>query len=340
MKLDELYYKVKASIDKIDFNLLWEGFYPLKFALYNHDECFFNGKYIEKTDAFIGNTSIKYNGEMIAIWHVMEDIDPVILCSKMIHEMFHGFQNIHGESRFPDEIHAIYNYNINDENLSIKLEESKCIHLLIDKFDLEKFNKLLGLRKYRELKFPYEYLYETKIEQIEGTANYIELSVLKQLNKNLYMNKINEMRNRILNPKIFLPIRIISYDVGALLLHVLTANNIKINKDFNKDYFLFENVKNANAYNIFSKESFVEVISDYHLMTKKIIDKSILLNNIISNKEHKILAFNVYNARYLDNYIVTEHFLMYEDNDLPVIKYGNFVLKTDAYGIANRIYQL
>ena len=54
MKLNELYYEVEKYIDLIDFNKLWKGFKPLKFALYNDRECFFNGKYIEKTDNFLG----------------------------------------------------------------------------------------------------------------------------------------------------------------------------------------------------------------------------------------------------------------------------------------------
>ena len=91
-KLDEMYFAVESYLSKINFDKLWKGFKPLKFALYNNDECFFDGKYIEKNENFLGNTSINYNGEMIAIWNVMEDISPIILCSKIIHEMFHGFQ--------------------------------------------------------------------------------------------------------------------------------------------------------------------------------------------------------------------------------------------------------
>jgi hypothetical protein len=43
MQLDELYNEVSLLISKIDFNHLWNGFYPLKFALYNDKECYFNG---------------------------------------------------------------------------------------------------------------------------------------------------------------------------------------------------------------------------------------------------------------------------------------------------------
>ena len=105
-----MYYAVEELIKKVDFNKLWPGFEPLKFALYNENECFFDGEFVNKTDEFLANTAIKYNGEMIAIWKLTEEINPVILCSKIIHEMYHGYQNINGESRFPDEFEAIVNY--------------------------------------------------------------------------------------------------------------------------------------------------------------------------------------------------------------------------------------
>ena len=117
MNLEELYSEVSILLKKIDFNHLWEGFYPLKFALYTDNECYFNGNYIKKSDSFLGNTSIKYNGEWIAIWNVMGEIEPIILCSKMVHEMFHGFQQQNNDSRFPDEIDAIYNYKYSNTNL-------------------------------------------------------------------------------------------------------------------------------------------------------------------------------------------------------------------------------
>ena len=80
--LEELYQVVKSYLEKVDFSLLWKGFKPLKFALYNNETVFFDGKYVEKTSEFIANTAIEYKGEMIGIWNVMEDIDPIVLTSK------------------------------------------------------------------------------------------------------------------------------------------------------------------------------------------------------------------------------------------------------------------
>lgn len=67
MDLEGLYLKVKALMEKVDFNLLWQGFKPIKFALYTDKECFFNGAYIPKSDEFLANTSINYKNFLITI---------------------------------------------------------------------------------------------------------------------------------------------------------------------------------------------------------------------------------------------------------------------------------
>jgi hypothetical protein len=245
-KLDELYYEVNKYIKMLDFNELWNGFKPFKFALYNDNECFFDGHYIEKTNDFIANTSINYKNEIIAIWNVMEEVNPIILTSKIIHEMYHGYQMLNNESRFPNELDALYNYKYNDNNLSIKLIENKLIAELVSKFDIDKYRYLLSLRKYRFNNYNYEYVYESKIEQIEGSACYVELNVLKQLSNELYLNKLNSMKKRVVNPNNLLPIRIISYDIGALLLTILKENNIVFNQRLNDISYSIDLITNID----------------------------------------------------------------------------------------------
>ena len=124
MELKTLYEQIAEIIGTVDFSRLWSGFHPLKFALYDDERCFFDGRYIEKTAAFCANTAIEYAGEPIAIWNVSQKIDPRILASKMIHEMFHAFQMEKGESRFPDEMDALKRYRYDPINLSAKLREN------------------------------------------------------------------------------------------------------------------------------------------------------------------------------------------------------------------------
>ena len=336
--LKELYKEVSLYISKIDFNKLWSRFYPLRFALYDDNHCYFDGQYITKTNDFLANTAIEYQGENIAIWNVMEEVDPKYLASKMIHEMFHGFQRINNESRFPNETNAIYNYHYSNENLSIKFVENQLIIELVKEFDKDKFELLLSLKKYRQLNHNYEFNYEAKIEQIEGSANYVELSALKEIDYKLYLNKLEEMIDSLKKPEKLFPVRIISYDSGALLLHILKENKIDFSMGFSDATFIEKLIENVlpilNPNDLFMSP----YISSYFNNSKKIIDNAVAKKNIVLDKSVKLLGFNVYNAVYLDGYIISKYFIMYED-EKPIILYGDFVIETHSEGIITKIYK-
>lgn len=131
MDIEKIYNQVQEYLNKINFEALWLNFRPLKFALYNQNECFFNGRYIDKTDQFIANTSILFQDEYIAIWNLQEDIPIEILVSKIVHEMFHGFQMKNNEMRWANELEALVKYKYSDENLSIKLKENRLLNELL-----------------------------------------------------------------------------------------------------------------------------------------------------------------------------------------------------------------
>lgn len=337
--LEELYNIVKGYIDKVDFSLLWKGFKPLRFALYNNEKVFFDGKYVEKTQEFMANTSINYHGEMIGIWNVMEDIDPIILASKMIHEMFHGFQMMNNETRFPDELDALYKYKYDDENLSIKLEENKLVVKLLDNFNKDDFDKLLGLRKYRFDKYSFEYMYESKIEQIEGSANNVELNALKQLSNKLYLEKLNSMKARIVERKNFLPIRVLCYDIGALLLEVLKSNSISFDEGFSNKPFSIELINNIKEVKPNVVSSFKEDINTYFARAEEIIDEAIKKNDVVVEGSYNILGVNVYNAIFYKGYIISIYFLMYGNQESPNVEYGNFVIESKGDKILTKVYR-
>ena len=337
--LEELYKIVKSYLDKVDFSLLWKGFKPLKFALYNNETVFFDGKYVEKTSEFIANTAIEYKGEIIGIWNVMEDIDPIVLASKMIHEMFHGFQRMNNETRFPDELDALYNYQYSDENLSIKLEENKLLVKLLDNYNVDDFNKLLGLRKYRADKFKYEYKYESLIEQIEGSANNVELNALKQLSNDLYLEKLNSLKNSIIDKSNFLPIRVICYDIGAVLLDVLKRNNLTFDEGFSKDSFSMDLINGINPAKVDVTLSFEENIKKYFERAEEIINNAINKNDVVVVGRYNILGVNIYNAIFYKGYIISIYFLMYGEQNAPNIEYGNFIIETKGSKILTKVYR-
>ena len=337
--LEELYRLVKGYIDKVDFSLLWNGFKPLTFALYNSEKVFFDGKYIEKTQEFMANTSINYKGEMIGIWNVMEDIDPIILASKLIHEMFHGFQMMNKENRFPDELDALYKYEYSDENLSIKLKENKLIVKLLDNFNKDDFAKLLSLRKYRLNHFSFEYEYESKIEQIEGSANNVELNALKQLSNELFLEKLNSLKSNVLERKKFLPIRVLCYDIGALLLEVLKKNEINFDDGFSSQPFSMSLINGVKEIIPNISFDFKDDIDTYFNKAEGIINNAINKNDVVVEGRYNILGVNVYNAIFYKGYIISIYFLMYGNQESPNVEYGNFVIESKKDKILTKVYR-
>ena len=339
--LKALYSDVKACVDKVRCEELWQGFRSLRFALYNDSECFFDGNYVEKTEQFLANTAIEYNGEWIAIWYVSGESDPEILASKMIHEMFHGFQNMNCESRFPNELSALYRYQYNVENLSVKLAENRLIAELTHSFSGEKLEQLLRYRKYRCEHFKYEFLYESEVEQIEGAANYVELQALKCLSQEKYLRKLERMTQNITQPNNLLPIRVVSYDIGALLLHVLKENAIPVEQEFGDATFseyLIENVNKAERCDV--DERVVRCVESYFSSAQEKIDRATANGNAVVECESRLLGVNVYDAVYLNGYMISTYFVMYGDETAPNIEYGDFVIETPEEGVVTKIYAL
>ena len=221
MDLEALHAQVKQAILSLDFNAIWPGFKPLRFALYDNEICCFDGHYIDKTDEFCANTSIVYQGEQIAIWMFQQEMEIPVLASKIVHEMFHGYQNIMGWDCWPNELEALYKYEYNAENLSLKLHENKLLLALLEHFDDSVLKELLAHRKIRSMRFPYEFSYESKVEEIEGTANYVEWQALKQLDENKADELVKQMHARTTKAEYLFPVRISCYYSGALMIDAL-----------------------------------------------------------------------------------------------------------------------
>ena len=218
--------------------------------------------------------------------------------------------------------------------------ENNLIIELLDEFDLNKFKRLLSLRNYRRKNFGFEYSYESKIEQIEGTANFVELQVLKQLSNPSYLLKIKSMKESIIDKKNLFPIRIVSYDIGALLLMILKENNIQFNEEFNDITFLDKLVDDSNE--LSKLDIFItidEELNEYILRSKTIIEKAILKNDVLLKNETQLLGFNVYNARYYNGFIVSRYFVMYGNEKSPTINYGDFVIEAKN-NIVSKIYRI
>lgn len=332
MDLERLHSQVRQKLAELDFNRIWPGFGPLKFALYDETRCFFDGQFVEKTDAFCANTSIDYQGEQIAIWMVQEELDLSVLTSKIVHEMFHGEQKRMGWDCWPNELEALYRYAYNAENLSLKLRENQLLQALSERFDEAALQELLAHRKRRSLRFPYEFAYESKVEEIEGAANYVEWQALEQLDGEKAGLLTARMQDRITKPEALFPIRISCYYTGALLIHALRAGGLY---DFSPAQrpviasVLREAVPSAGSFpgEEARQREASEAVRAFREETESILRPVLDRNEVLLRGPLELTGVNVYNARCWRGYITSTYFLTYRAGKEDRMLSGNFVIK-------------
>lgn len=342
--LESLYNKIKDAVSKVDFALLWEGFEPLKFALYTDTECFFDGHYIEKTTDFCANTAIEYHGEMLAIWNVQNEMPISVFASKIIHEMFHGYQNRQGCDCWANEMEALYKYEYSEENLSIKLHENKLLLKLLDKFDADKYEELLACRKYRFEKYSYEFSYECSGEEIEGSANYVEWQVLKQLDKEEEEKLIADMHQALLDPESFFPIRISGYYTGALLINAMIHAG---GYDYGpKDRPLIKRilekmdpVSEVNAGAKDDQKSVSEAFTSFMAESKRIVETAVEAGEVVLKGPAEIVTVNIYDARCYNGYLTSRFFMMYLENGENKVIRDNYVIKMKDEKTIDTVYR-
>lgn len=333
MNLEDLYQQICNNIKKIKFDLIWKGFAPTKFALYNESECFFDGKYIEKTSDFVANTAIFYEGEYIAIWNVMGTPNVTELTSKIVHEMFHAFQNANHWDICVNEVDALIHYKYDEENLSIKLRENRLLLDLYKSYDAEKVEIFARYRKYRQEKFTYEFQYESSIEKIEGSANYVEWQALKQLDSLKADELVASMSVQLSDCEFYFPIRVSNYYSGALFYAVRFAEQVKS---------LFEvNATGEGIGDILCKTDLTmkEAVLRYTEETERIVAKALEGNKVVVEEPVELLGLNVYNARRYKEYLTSTYFLMYLRNGKQEILNGNFILKMLDAKTIEKVYE-
>ncbi|MFA5432414.1 MAG: hypothetical protein WC319_06020 [Candidatus Paceibacterota bacterium] len=340
-QLREKYRRIEYLLSTIDFSLLWPNFIKYPFALYDDTNVVFEDAIFAKTNDFIGNTSIMFQNRNTAIWNMNEDIDEEVLTSKIVHEMFHAFQNDNHENRYPKEIEALYKYQYDIHNLSNKFNENKLIVSLSHHFTTENFTNLLNMKSQRNKINPYEFSYEAKVEQIEGTAQYVELKALESLNIVKAEKLFERLCNNVVNPKNLFPIRIISYDCGALYIKLLIDNRIPFESGFSNTTINEQLVASLKPIltEVIDNPEIKMIYDSYSEETKRLIKDALTLGKVVAKGNYKLIGVNVYSARYDNNCIYSEYFVAYEDEVKDNVLYGNYVIKMHKDRITE-IYQV
>ncbi len=343
MKLDELYGLVSKAVSSLNLSDIWPGFSPLRFALYNEEACFFDGAYIEKTDAFCANTSIVYQGEPIAIWKVGGKPDISVLTAKIVHEMFHAYQIGQGWDCWADEMDALYRYEYDVENLALKLHENELLLSLAEHFDEGTLRELLSHRKRRSEEYPYEFSYESKIEEIEGSATYVEWMVLHQLDEHAAADMAERMRAAVTQPEDLFPIRISCYYTGALMIRALIAAGVYSFTPPERPavFSVLRSVSPSDG-GFPGKDIRCREISDalaaFHKESEAIVRSALGRNEVVLEGPAELLGVNIFDARFYRGYMMSRYFLQYRDSQGAHMLHGNYVVRMANERTISRVY--
>lgn len=168
----------------------WSGFELVAYALYdkrnvylfnhpkfsNNPQCTYH--ILSWDIQFIGDTMILYEEYPTAIVNLDSYKDYEDLYSVLIHELFHGYQYIKDENRFPDEMMGV-TYPLSQENVELRNQERTNLYRALLEHNIVKkkhyIHTFIALREKRTAKFEEYLTYEKLIETIEGPAWYVEL---------------------------------------------------------------------------------------------------------------------------------------------------------------------
>lgn len=287
--------KILTTLHSERLKNYWNDFHPVPFAifddkdvlLFNHPKCK-SKPYIKlvKTEQFHACTCILFEDVPTAIvdttlYNSFEDI-----YSLLVHESFHVFQHLSGESRYPDEILG-FNYPIDFKNIQLRILERKRLFETFVSTDLkekqQKINEFITIRDKRTELFPDYVEYENSVESIEGPAFYVEYQALKYVSSNK-QDVIRKYTEQLLDNSLsHINIRSSCYNSGLFICLILD--------DVSKDWKIEFIKSNLNLYQFF-KNTF----ANYTPVEINIPNNSEEVFQIINNaKTTKSKAFEKFN---------------------------------------------
>ncbi|PKR82381.1 hypothetical protein CWO92_24790 [Heyndrickxia camelliae] len=162
----------------------WPGFEAVSFAFYDKEKVHlyrhpdFKEEVFAWNEQFMADTLILYENYPTAIMNLERYADEEGLFSILAHELFHGYQYLKGEDRFPNEMLGI-SYPLKEENIELRNQERFHLYQALVATSVEDKRKSLqafiSIREKRASIIEEFIQYETNIETVEGPAWYIEL---------------------------------------------------------------------------------------------------------------------------------------------------------------------
>lgn len=216
------YEKVSRKLDNVDFGKIHPGFHRFPFALYNDETVWLEDREIPQ-QGFFGNTAIEFEGQLIAIWRVDEDIDKIDLdafAANMVHEMFHAFQKEQQmNAEAPNDMKMMM-YPEKADNYLLKQHENVMIAEAIGTSGQEKielYRTILASRELRRKQIGDFIEQEYLIEQWEGIAESCGMLALKQLAPDKYDKKVSDYCEIVRRGDYLFDVRLNAYYTGTLM---------------------------------------------------------------------------------------------------------------------------
>jgi len=338
----DIYKTIDKKINEIDFEKLFPDFPRFDFALYNDNIIVMKDKIIPYDNRFIGNTSIIYNNKQIAIWKIETIyVHFNILASKIIHEMFHAWQEDLKEKRFPNEHLGLF-YHYEKYNISMKFDETKYLLKAYEEEDKNALERFVTLRERRRKDYPNEVMYEEGVETIEGMATYVELEALKLLDIEEHQKAYDRLKDSIKNIGRYIPIRAMSYDVGALMIMIAKRLEIEyVHKIGEEDKTLYQLIfKDINPIDLYYENSLVdlECLDAYYQDILNKITNVLISNPRVHHCEY-VSGFDPLNTFKIEKYVYYRHFVMIYSNKKQIFIPNESVGELDDFGQVYLVYE-
>lgn len=224
----QLYEKVENLLQFVQFEDIRSGFRRCDFALYDTEHVWLKEKRIPLDGRFIGNTSIWFEGEWIAIYFVKDpqETDAEILAADLVHEMFHAYQKRSGENRYPDDLRLLA-YPVNMDNYRLKYVENYLLAAAYGETGERKAGLLAAFCAMRESRRDLlgdGLEQELLAEHIEGEAEYAGCMALQAISPGKFQDRMAHYLSRLRTmDQAFFDIRRQAYITGAVF-HFVCAD--------------------------------------------------------------------------------------------------------------------
>ncbi|MGE7024311.1 hypothetical protein [Solibacillus cecembensis] len=209
---------------------IWPNFKGVAIAIYDENDVYVfqhpkfpNEPFVKilKDERFFADTLLIFEDHPTAIVDKNRYETFPQLMAIVVHELFHGFQYLQEEKRFPNEISGVM-YTDDAQNIAYRVKERTLLaDALLLKRESEKLQALkqfISIRKKRAMQFPEFVKYEQLMETIEGPAFYCELKTYLQVTKQT-LDDVFHLYGRTLidGQESMLAIRKSCYDSGLFI---------------------------------------------------------------------------------------------------------------------------